>query len=109
MHASVLRPWGVRKVNLLLQTALGCDLGFRVCLRSRDVVKALGAWPTFQAWPEPRLGKAPGEENGNPSQYFCLGNTMDRGAQWVKVHGTAKELDVTWQLNNTFLLISNML
>ena len=52
MHASVLRPWGVRKVNLLLQTALGCDLGFRVCLRSRDVVKALGAWPTFQAWPE---------------------------------------------------------
>ena len=56
----------------------------------------------------PRLGKSPGEENGNPSQYFCLGNTTDRGAQWVKVHGTAKELDITWQLNNTFLLISNM-
>ena len=52
MHASVLRPRGVGKVNFLLQTALGCDLGFRVCLRSRDVVKALGAWPKFQAWPE---------------------------------------------------------
>ena len=52
MHASVLRPRGVGKVNFLLQTALGCDLGFRVCLRSRDVVKSLGAWPKFQAWPE---------------------------------------------------------
>ena len=57
MHASVLRPRGVAKVNLLLQTALGCDLGFRVCLWSRDVVKALGAWPKFQAWPEGGAGQ----------------------------------------------------
>ena len=31
----------------------------------------------------------PGEENGNPLQYFCLGNSMDRGAWWVTVHGMA--------------------
>ena len=28
----------------------------------------------------PGLGKSPGEENGNPLQYSCLGNPMDRGA-----------------------------
>jgi len=27
----------------------------------------------------PGLGKSPGEENGNPLQYSCLGNHMDRG------------------------------
>ena len=28
----------------------------------------------------PGLGRSPGGENGNPLQYSCLGNTMDRGA-----------------------------
>ena len=28
----------------------------------------------------PRLGRSPGEGNGNPLQYSCLGNPMDRGA-----------------------------
>ena len=28
----------------------------------------------------PELGRSPGEENGNPLQYSCLGNPMDRGA-----------------------------
>jgi len=28
----------------------------------------------------PGLGRSPGEGNGNPLQYFCLGNSMDRGA-----------------------------
>ena len=39
----------------------------------------------------PGLGGAPGEGNGNPPQYSCLGNPMDRGAWWVTVHGVAKE------------------
>ena len=26
-------------------------------------------------------------ENGNPLQYFCLGNPIDRGAWWATVHG----------------------
>ena len=38
------------------------------------------------------LGRSPGEENGNPLQYFCLGN---RGAWWATVHGVAKELAMT--------------
>ena len=31
-----------------------------------------------------------GEANGNPLQYSCLENAMDRGAWWAAVHGVAK-------------------
>ena len=31
-----------------------------------------------------------GEGNGTPLEYSCLGNPMDRGAQWAAVHGAAK-------------------
>ena len=41
------------------------------------------------------LGRSPGEGNGNPHQYPCLGNLMDRGAWWATVHGMAEELDMT--------------
>ena len=35
----------------------------------------------------PELGRSPGEGNGNPFQYSCLGNSMNRGACWATVHG----------------------
>ena len=38
----------------------------------------------------PGLGRAPGEGNGNPLQYSCLENPMDRGAWWAAVHRVAK-------------------
>ena len=38
----------------------------------------------------PGLGRSPGEGNGNPVQYSCLENPMDRGAWWATVHGVAK-------------------
>ena len=31
----------------------------------------------------PGLGRSPGEGNGNPLQYSCLENSMDRGAWWA--------------------------
>ena len=34
--------------------------------------------------------KCPEEGNGNPLQYSCLENSMDRGAWWVTVHAVAK-------------------
>ena len=48
-----------------------------------------------------------GEGNGNPLQYSCLGNPMDRGAWWATVHGvsesdTAEQL--TQQPNNRNVL-----
>ena len=35
----------------------------------------------------PGLGRSPGEGNGNPLQYYCLENPMDRGAWQATVHG----------------------
>ena len=42
----------------------------------------------------PRLGRSPGGGNGNPLQYSCLENLMDRGVWWATVH-TVAELDMT--------------
>ena len=40
---------------------------------------------------DPRIRKIPGEGNGNPLQYSCLENLMDRGAWQATVHGITKE------------------
>ena len=40
----------------------------------------------------PGLGRCPGEGNGNPLQYSCLENPMDRGAWWTTVHGVTKSI-----------------
>ena len=40
----------------------------------------------------PGLGRSPGEGNGNPLQYFCLKNSMDRGAWRATVHEVTKSL-----------------
>ena len=37
----------------------------------------------------PETRRPPGEGNGNPLQYSCLGNPMDRGAWWAMVHRVA--------------------
>ena len=47
----------------------------------------------------PRSGK--GEGNGNPLQYSCLVNAMDRGAWQAAVHGVTKESDTIDQLSNS--------
>jgi len=36
------------------------------------------------------VGRSPGVGNGNPLQYSCLGNPVDRGAWQAAVHGVAK-------------------
>ena len=38
----------------------------------------------------PGLGRSPGEGNGKPLQYSCLGNPMDRGAWRATGHGVTK-------------------
>ena len=47
-------------------------------------------------------GRSPGERNGNPLQYSCMGNPTDRGVWWAIVHGVAKESDMTEGLNNNY-------
>ena len=43
----------------------------------------------------PRSGRSPGGGHGNPLQYSCLGNLMDRGVWRATVHGIGKESDTT--------------
>ena len=43
----------------------------------------------------PGSGRYPGEGNGNPLQYSCLENSMERGAWQATVHGVAKESDMS--------------
>ena len=38
----------------------------------------------------PGLGRSPGEGNGNPLQYSCLTNFMDKGAWWATVPGVTE-------------------
>ena len=45
---------------------------------TRDI-SSISGWERF-----------PGEGNGYPLQYSCLGNPMDKGAWWATVHGIAK-------------------
>jgi len=46
------------------------------------------------------LGRVPGVGNGNSLQYYCLENSMDRGAWQATVYRVSKELDMTLRLNN---------
>ena len=43
----------------------------------------------------------PGVENGNPLQYSCLENSMDRGAWWTAVHSVTKSW--TWLSTHTLI------
>ena len=55
----------------------------------------------------PGLGRSTGEENGNPLQYSCLENPMDREAWWATVHGVTESRT---QLSNfTYLLMTKLM
>ena len=85
--------------------AEGCVVFFYWLLMgfpSGSVVKNLPANPGDSSL-IPGSGRSPGEGNGNPLQYSCLGNSMDRGAWWATVHGFAKEWDMTEWLNTHML------
>ena len=68
-------------------TAAFVGLGSKCLLQGLKAAGDLGSIPGS--------GRSPGEGNGNPLQYSCLGNPMDRGAWWATVHGVAKESDTT--------------
>ena len=61
-------------------------------LRGKD-----SAWNAGDTGAIPGPGRSPGEGSGNPLQYSCLENSMNRGDWWVTVHGVAKEPDTTYR------------
>ena len=115
----VLRQWGQDEGRGLLVFAFGYNiLGFLGGSAGKESVCNVGELGLI-----PGLRRSPGEGNGNPLQYSCLENPMDRGTWWATVHGVAKESDTTehahmtkykilfglntfWKLNKNKLKIS---
>ena len=50
----------------------------------------------------PGSGRSPGEGNGNPLQYSCLEDLMDRGAWEATVHEVTKSQTHNWAANTTY-------
>ena len=61
---------------------------------SSTVVKNLQSGVSRNVSSIPGSGRSPGGGHGNPLQYYCLGNSMERGAWWATVHGVIKESDM---------------
>ena len=75
----------------LVQLTLGMQCVFLLPLDfpSGSVVKNLPASAGDMGF-IPRSERFPGVGNGNPLQYSCLENSMDRGVWWATVHGVGK-------------------
>ena len=78
-------------------------IGWSISLRSSNNLKSFPGCSVVKNLPTneedlgsiPGLVRSPGEGNGNPIQYSCLGNPMDTGAWQAMVHGVAKDSDMT--------------
>ena len=76
-------------------------VSFLLLFKNLNDIKQSGGFPCSSVGKEsacnvgdlgsiPGLGRSPGEGNGNPLQYSCLENPMDRGARQATVHGVAR-------------------
>ena len=88
------------------------ESSFRVSIRSNFLANPISGYiwlVEIPRWPSdkqstcqegnaeifPGSRRSPGKGNGNPLQYSCLGNPMNRGTWRATVHGFAKESDTT--------------
>ena len=84
---SLALPLTLLKSCLLSSVLYVHVLGFLGGSAVKSICKAGAAGDTGSV---PGLGRTPGRGNGNPLQYSCLENPMDRGAWPATVHGVAK-------------------
>ena len=85
-------------------TIFGILWYIRASLVAKMVKNLPAVWETqFNPW----VRKIPGEGNGNPLQYSCLGNSMDRGAWQAAVHGVAKSRTRLNDYTFTFIINHN--
>ena len=71
---------------MLLNSSGGTPTRFPVFSVEKNLPANAGDVGSVPGW-----GRSPGERNGNPLQYSCLGNLMDGGACWAAVHGGTKD------------------
>ena len=75
-------------------------MGFPGGSMGKESASNAGDWGSI-----PGSGRSPGEGNGNPLEYSCLENSMDRGAWQATEDGVTKS-DTTEQLSTHNILIS---
>ena len=71
-----------------------------------DWYSCYGEWASLTQVRSLGQGRSLGKGNGNPLQYSCLENSMDRGAWWATVHGVAKSGTTTQRLTLSLLWIT---
>ena len=94
---SRLLPLLPPKQRVGIQVRLRIPLGYSTWMWwASQVAQAIKHPPAMQTWLQ-SLGweDSPGEGSGNPLQYSCLGNLLDREAWWATAHAVTKELDTT--------------
>ena len=72
------------------------DVGFPGALLVKNPPAYAG---DMRRWFDPWVRRSLGEVNGNPFQYSCLGNLMDRGVWWATVHSVTKSQTQLKQLS----------
>ena len=82
MRKNFLKQWSKKKEKKQI-TASQVALVVKNSPANAEEVRDLGSIPG--------LGRSPGGGHGNPLQYSCLENPIDRGAWWATVHGDHKE------------------
>ena len=92
----------VSKVMLIFSITTG---GFPWWLRGKE--SSCNAGDTGDTDSIPGLGRSSGGRDGNPLQYSCLGNPMDRGAWRAIVHGVAKSQTQLSDLANMHAATTN--
>ena len=92
------------KFSILIRSILSRFLKCWICCPGGSVVKNPPA-NARDASSIPGSGRSPGEGNGNPLQYSCLENPMDRGAWQATVYVVIKEWDTTEQLKQQMIKI----
>ena len=76
---------------------------FPGCSEGKESICNAGDQGAIPGW-----GRSPGGRHGNPLQYSCIENSVDRGAWWATVHGVPKSQTWLKQLTQTRYLAASI-
>ena len=95
MQKCIFKPKVASKHQALEEAGKNSSLEVSEAMWLNGKESTVSAGNTGDTGSIPGLGISPGEGNGNPIQYCCLGNLMYRGAWWLQSMGVTKQVDRT--------------